>query len=110
MLAEFPIQETSVSPRGDYYGEKYISVKKYIDDINRHNKRCSNVLNLAISQGNESLAKRVIKLFKKNVDVYGDFTGVHIVISSKCYNYNDKEAAMELLDEAIREGAFKNSD
>ena len=106
------LAEDIIPPRPDslvvFYGSSYYyPMIKYIEGISRHNNRCNNVLNLAISQGNESLARKVVELFKQNVDVDFEYTKSHYIrISDKGYNNTDKDAARKRLEEAIKEGAF----
>lgn len=94
LLAEYQIPGTPVSPGAEYLDEDYRSVKKYMEGISRYNNRCNSVLSLAISQRNETLARKVIELFKQNVDVRIEHTGIeNIEISEKGYNNTDKDAA-----------------
>lgn len=80
-------------------------VKEYIASIARYNGHCNNALDLAISQGNQPLAKRIIHLFKQNVDIFNE--GINeIMISPKGVNNTDKEAAQKKYNEAVKAGAF----
>lgn len=107
LLAEYQIPGTPVSPGAIYVNKDYRSVKKYIEGISRYNNRCNSVLSLAISQGNETLARKVIELFKQNIDVSIEFANIgRIEISEKGYNNADKDAAKKRLEEAIEQGAF----
>ena len=111
LLAEYQIPGTPVSPEAKYGEDAYDDVKKYMEGISRYNNRCNSVLNLAISQGNEILARKVIELFKQNVDVEFEWIGIGAIeISKKGYNNTDKDAAKKRLEEAIKEGAFKKSE
>lgn len=111
LLAEYQIPGTPVSPGAEYLDEDYRSVKKYMEGISRYNNRCNSVLSLAISQRNETLARKVIELFKQNVDVRIEHTGIeNIEISEKGYNNTDKDAAKKRLEEAIEQGAFNKNE
>lgn len=112
LLAEYQIPGTPVSPGAEYSDKDYRNVKKYMEGISRYNNRCNSVLSLAISQRNETLARKVVELFKQNVDVASESSdiGKKIEISSQGYNNTDKDAAKRRLEEAIKEGAFKKSE
>ena len=56
----------------DYDGELYQNTKEYINGIKRFNKRCDNVLDLAITQNNKELAKKIINLYKADINVIKD--------------------------------------
>lgn len=87
---------------------EYENFRDYIDGIARFNHRCNAVLDLAISQGNEKLAKDVIKLYKKSYETekVEKLIGYNIKILD--YSDVDKENAIIKLEEAINEGAFEN--
>lgn len=109
LLAEYQIPGTPLYPNGHYTDKYYGPAKEYIEGLSRYNNRCRRVLDLAISQGNETLARKVIELFKQNVDIHADYSDwKSLEISEKGYNNSDKDAAKKRLEEAIKEGAFKN--
>ena len=108
LLAEYQFQGMPVSPGGKYGLMFYREVKMYLESISNYNNRCNNVLSLAISQGNESLARKVVELFKQNIDVdFEDSDSHYIRISKKGYNNTDKDAAQAKYDEAVSSGVFK---
>jgi hypothetical protein len=91
--------------------EEVKNFKRYIIWCGNHNSRCSNILGIAISCGNQSLAKKILhsfrsdpelelKLCKKekgdvdHYDVYAHYTNI------------TKEAAQKKYDEAVKSGAF----
>ncbi len=71
LLAEYQIPGTPVteSIKTGYWhsGSVYEEEKKYIIGVTRFNKRCDNVLDMAITQGNEQLCKKIISLYKKDI-------------------------------------------
>ena len=108
LLAEYQNSGMPVSPGGEYGSNFYEKVKVYLESISRYNNRCNNVLTLAISQGNKSLARKVVELFKQNIDVdFEDSDSHYIRISKKGYNNTDKDAAQAKYDEAVSSGVFK---
>lgn len=82
--------------------------KKYITWCGNHNTTCSNVLNIAIACGNQSLAKKILHCFRKDpqflrkevkghedhFDVYAHYTSA------------SKDSANKKYDDAVRSGAF----
>ena len=71
LLAEYQIPGTPVTEASDtswwHKGAVYEEEKKYILGIMRFNKRCDNVLDIAISQRNEPLCKKIISLYKSDI-------------------------------------------
>ena len=110
LLAEYHIPGTPPSPKAEYRHDAYDAVKKYIEGISRFNNRCNSVLSLAISQGNETLARKVIELFKQNIDVSSEWSNFEIEISEKGYNNTDIDAAKKRLEEAKEKGAFNKNE
>ena len=108
LLAEYQIPGTPTSPGAEYKGEAYDEVKKYIEGISRYNNRCNSVLDMAIAQGNEKLARGVVALFKQNVDIGIEWTNIKdITISKNGTNSTDIDIAKKKLEEAIKTGAFE---
>lgn len=106
LLSEYQLSGLPPSPSGEYKGNDYDKVKEYIASVARYNGHCNNALDLAISQGYQSLAKRIIHLFKQNVDVEYEGIGREMRVSPKGVNNTDKEAAQKKYDEAVKAGAF----
>lgn len=71
LLAEYQISGTPVTEATDttwwHKGDVYKEEKKYIQGVMRFNKRCDNVLDMAITQRNEQLCKRIISLYKSDI-------------------------------------------
>ena len=87
----------------------------YIEAIRHYNDLCNTALDLAISQGNKSLASKIIRLYKQNVEIIeGDNTGKvevnGIIIDNTHFYFKfndiDKEHAQTKFDEAASSGAF----
>ena len=107
LLSEYQLSGLPPAASGRYKGDDYDKVKEYIASIARYNGHCNNALDLAISQGYQSLAKRIIHLFKQNVDVEMEWTSIReMQVSPKGVNNTDKEAAQKKYDEAVKAGAF----
>lgn len=76
LLAEYQIPGTPVTESTDTGSgardSVYDELKKYIVGVTRFNKRCDNVLDMAITQGNEQLCKKIISLYKQDIEWYDD--------------------------------------
>ena len=89
------------------------SFRKYISWCGNHNSRCNTLFGIAIACGNESLAKKIIHLLRKDpelllknerkeknhdnriyYDVYAHYTNA------------SRDAAQQKYDEAVKSGAF----
>ena len=104
MLSEFQIPGTPVVPGREYEGREYKEAKNYLAGIQRFNNRCNNVLDLAIAQGNEKLARAVVALVKKNYSFLDNSNKGKIYIWYM--EDDDITKAKEKLEMAIEEGAF----
>ncbi len=108
LLAEYHIPGTPTAPESSYRDDAYDEAKKYITGISRFNNRCNSVLDMAIAQGNEKLAKGVVKIMKQNVDIEADSDLIKsLIISKKGVNNTDIDLAKKKLEEATKSGAFK---
>lgn len=112
LLQEVPIEGKCNPGLTSWFGE---DEDAYIEAIKHYNDLCNTTLDLAISQGNKSLALKIIRLYKQNVEIIeGDNTGKikvngTIVDDSHFYlkfNDIDKEHAQAKFDEAVSSGAF----
>lgn len=106
LLAEYQIPGLHPSPGSEYHDEQHKAVKEYMEGVARYNNRCNSVLDLAIAQGDETLSKKIIPLFKPNVDVLSEGSS-YIDIRYDGFVEKDKEAAQKRLEKAIKEGAFE---
>ena len=76
-----------------------------------HNSRCSNILGIAISCGNQSLAKKILHSFRSDPELElklckkekGDTDHYDVYAH---YTNTTKEAAQKKYDEAVKSGAF----
>lgn len=85
--------------------------KEYIASIIKYNERCNSVLDLAISLGNEELAKKMIDLYKKDVEILSDKGGLFSEeLKTGKYVDTSKQAAKEKLEKAIKEGKFNKKE
>lgn len=105
LLAEYQIPGLPVLTKKEktrYYEDDYIGAKQYVEGIARFNKRCDNVLNMAIAQGNMALSKQIIHLYKQdiNYDIYY-YNGGFIEVTG--FSWESKETAQSKYDEAFGE-------
>lgn len=54
----------------DYYDADCLPQRLYSQYVKRFNSHCDQILDLAISQNNEYLAKKVLGMYKKNIDIF----------------------------------------
>lgn len=87
---------------------------RYTDGIVDFNKKCENILDIAIASGNQYLAQKVLMCFKQNIETMTggtdvkapDGTRVDGVHSYVWYTNADKDKAQKKYDEAVKSGAF----
>ena len=83
-------------------GNLYNGLKTYIDGIKRFNKRCDNVLDIAITQNNKKLCQKIISLYKADINVGKDDPDRgDLFFSRPILDYTSKEAAQAKLTEAF---------
>ncbi len=104
LLAEFKMSGTPVN-EGNHYGDQKEVAKNYIEGLLRHNRRCDNVLDMAIIQGNKALAKKIITMYQHDMTDYYIGLG-HTWIKGFCWK--SKKAAQKKFDDAVIEGVFNN--
>ena len=102
LLAEYQIPGTPVTESTSHETQWNDDMKKYIIGVMRFNKRCDNIIDMAISQGNEQLCRKIIPQYKKDIEWYDsgswlEFNGLSNV---------SKETAQAKIDEAF--GKQKN--
>ncbi len=54
----------------NYYDAESLPQRLYSQYIKRFNNHCDQILDLAISQNNEYLAKKVLGMYKENIDIF----------------------------------------
>ena len=127
LLEEIPVEGEKM-PAGlctDYVahrgslGNEGIPLDAYIIWTQHYNRLCSNILSLAINRKNQDLAKLIILQFVDNVevtagDIRADSGSIRVdgVIVDYHHGYikytsEDRNAAKEKYDEAVRSGAFQ---
>lgn len=91
LLNEIPIEGTKQP-----IGKHFYNGSDYGNCCNRFNIKLNKILELAISTGNQDIAKKILPLYKEdeNRDEYNDITG---------YSYETKDAAQAKYDEAFGE-------
>jgi hypothetical protein len=115
LLAEFNIEGTPVGENQTYfYPVERDPAKEYIASIIKYNERCNSILDLAISLGNEELAKKIIDLYKKDIEILSDYAEGGVFgdeeLKTGKYVETSKQAAKEKLEKAIKEGKFNNKE
>lgn len=107
LMAEYQIPGTPIrdgAGNSGYDGELYEEANKYVEGVSRFNKRCDNVVDMAIAQGNIDLAKKIINLYKADINVkYNSKDYKDIDFGNPTFNYISKETAQAKLDEAFGE-------
>ena len=107
LLAEYQIPGTPIRDGAGSYvydGELYEEANKYVEGVSRFNKRCDNVVDMAIAQGNIDLAKKIINLYKADINVnYNSKSSRDIDFGDPTFNYISKKTAQAKLDEAFGE-------
>lgn len=95
LLNEIPIEGiklsigTNASSSGSLYGKS----------CNRYNIKLNQILELAISTGNQDIAQKILPLYKED-EIIRDWDVV-------AYTYETKNAAQKKYDDAVKTGAFK---
>jgi hypothetical protein len=71
LLAEYQIPGNAINNMGDgvYANARYEGAITYVNGIKRFNKRCDNVLDMAITQKDSDLCKKIINLYKADINV-----------------------------------------
>ena len=104
LLAEYQIPGEVVNDASPEYfaGEQYHNAKIYINGVKRFNKRCDNVIDLAITQGNKELALRIVDLYKEDVMVDGDYVDTkYIYFKNPRTSFLSKEYALDKINNAF---------
>ena len=94
LMGEFPIEGTKQPIK------KFIlKSSDYGNSCNRFNTKLNTVLDIAISTGNQNLAKMILPLYKEDeILIDGGYVGA--------YTHDSQEAAQKKYDEAVKSGAF----
>ena len=102
LLAEYQIPGTPVTESTSHETQWNDDMKKYIIGVMRFNKRCDNIIDMAISQGNEQLCRKIIPQYKKDIEWHDGGTWLEFNGLSNV----SKETAQAKIDEAF--GKQKN--
>lgn len=96
LLAEYqiPAPPVSLTAKNNYTDDLLKDVNKYIEDVARFNKRCDNVLDMAIAQGNMELAKKILYIYKGDVNVAWQ-NDLNLTIGDPVLVFKSKKAAQE---------------
>lgn len=110
LLAEYQIPGDVINnSTPDNIGKNlYEGAKTYINGIKRFNKRCDNVLDLAIATKNKELCAKILTLYKADINVREDYSRAEsLYFEEPILVYKSKEIAQKKYDEAVKSGAFK---
>ncbi len=112
LLSEYNLEGTPVGENQTYVNPvERDPAKEYIASIIRYNERCNSILDLAISLGNEELAKKMIDMYKKEIEILSDEGGfMSEELKTGLFVETSKQAAKEKLEKAIKEGKFNNKE
>lgn len=110
-IQEEGLKESSVSSLYPVTSE-IINFKKYIVWCGKHNTRCNTILGIAISIGNQSLAKKILHQFRSDPELnlknmVKDSGGWEYYDVYAHYTNGSRVAAQKKYDEAVKAGAFK---
>jgi len=111
LLAETPMEGLPYNENSIYEnsGNQKNKVENYINSVGYYNKRCNSILDLAISQGNIELAKKLIDLYKQEIE-YSSSGILGQDLKTGKFHETSKQAAKEKLEKAIKEGKFNNKE
>lgn len=115
LLSEYNLEGTPVGENQTYvHPVERDPAKEYIASIIKYNERCNSILDLALSLGNEELAKKIIDLYKKDIEILSDYAEGGVFgdeeLKTGKYVETSKQAAKEKLEKAIKEGKFNNKE
>ena len=104
LLAEYQIPGTPVREieNSRYDGELYEGANKYIEGVTRFNKRCDNVIDMAIAQGNENLARKIIPLYKGDINVRDNHEwNQYLCLGNPPFLYLSRDNAVRKINKAF---------
>jgi len=104
LLAEYQIPGYVINnstPKFITEDRSYEGAKIYINGIKRFNKRCDNVLDMAIAQNNKDLCGKIINIYKADINVKEENSGGFFVLNEPILVYKSKEYAQAKYDEAF---------
>lgn len=103
LLTEIPV-DGKARPNGDYYwhlvsdsepdGKEHATYCKWVTN---YNSLCSQAVDLAISQNNEYLAKKILTMYKQNVETTDSRDNAHYNVNR---SWSDKDEAIAKCKEA----------
>lgn len=98
------MQQQGIKPMQDIIDEHDLpeETKSYGDWLTRYNKHCDFILDLAIAQDNNYLAKKILNQYKEDMSVTGGTFNWHI-----SYNSKSKDTAMAKYETAVKSGLLK---
>lgn len=105
LLAEYQVPGTPIvesSHYSSYQGDLYQGANQYVEGIARFNKRCDNVIDMAIAQGNEILAKKIINLYKGDINVSDNYKErEYLSIGTPTFFYKSRDNAVRKINKAF---------
>ena len=100
LLAEYQIPGTPVKWGVEYHnGKQREDAEKYVAGLAKFNQRCDNVIDMAIAQGNESLARKIVGFYKEEFRFEEAPSEEYVFVFQP--NWHSKEAAIEKISEAF---------
>jgi len=116
LLTELPVEGEKLSEgMHEYYA---VSDNEYKGWVKRYNNKCDEILSLAIQNKNKYLAKKILSMFKENMEGETGGYDEKIVVKGKTikfdgnhgyvwYTNDDIDAAKKKYEKAVKDGAFK---
>lgn len=109
-ISGYYLKKNNTSSLSDLPSE-VINFRKYIQWCGKHNTMCNTVLGIAISFGNQSLAKKILHQFRSDPELnlknmVKDSGGWEYYDVYAHYTNGSRNAAQKKYDEAVKTGAF----
>ncbi len=109
-ISGYYLKKNDTSSLSDVPSE-VINFRKYIVWCGKHNTRCNTILGIAISSGNQSLAKKILHQFRSDPELnlknrVEDRSGWEYYDVYAHYTNGSRNAAQKKYDEAVKTGAF----
>ena len=99
LLAEYQIPGLPVQTY-QWYGKSdktYKEAKLYVEGVLRFNRRCDNIIDMALTQNNKSLVEKIINLYKQDIG----YTTFENGIKCERFSWDSRNKAKKKYDEAF---------
>ena len=107
VLLELPSHGDAVDENVKYSGTPYYRANMYIEYIRKFNERCDIILEKAMLEGNKTVASKVLRLYKKDIQILRNTKeDDEEIIQTGAFTDAPKLAAQKKFEEAVADGAF----